>query len=825
MLCNAFLFFTLLTAKKTQVVYAFMALLVAFVTWTSGSLFMRLELYPNMTFWFEVSFAGICIVPYLYFILACALAGEKATFLKIVWGICTLAILVGNYFDFFISHPIITTSSGERVFDYQVHLSTAILIAIAVGILSSAAYIFAKSIKSGTMSRSQVRPLVLGVVCGFLLTVSDIIPISFIGSLPLDTLATSVNAVFIYYALYKKRMYALSQITSRGSSYLVSVLLTTLVLIYSFNPVNKLFVRYFGAYLHYQAIAVSILYAIMSIAIFSLFNLMHNSLFVKEQVAREDKLKNFSLCITKTLKLDEIISAYIDFLRESISASQIYVCLHSPEENCYRSTTSALSLSKRFVLRDDNSLVLWMKEYSKALLYTEFTRQTQYKSMWEAEKQALQGLGVSLVLPVECDSQLVGLTFLTDKHSHKPYSYDEISFLESVASIVSIAIKNANLYETIHKEAQRDSLTGLYNRRYFNKQLEEDFECARAHSITVILFNLDDFRLYNELYGSGEGDCLLSHFAGILQAVVGNKGTVARYGGKEFAVSLPFSCASDAEELAGFVKQSFSDYLSKESGPTQKFLTFSAGICSYPTSAASPDQLLSYANLAVYSVKKNGKNGILTYTRTASTQPEYYNERSKAAIVQEYTATIYALTAAIDAKDHYTFSHSQCVSSYASQLALAAGLSDEHVEIIRQAGLLHDIGKIGIPDSILTKEGKLTSDEHGIMRRHVERSIEMIRHLPSLDYVIPVVLSHHERYDGKGYPRGIAGENIPIGARCLSIVDSFDAMVSRRSYKETIPINEALDEIRSNLGKQFDPELGQLFVSLVENYQIKAVSY
>ncbi len=227
MLCNAFLFFTLLTAKKTQVVYAFMALLVAFVMWTSGSLFMRLELYPNMTFWFEVSFAGICI-----------------------WGICTLAILVGNYFDFFISHPIITTSSGERVFDYQVHLSTAILIAIAVGILSSAAYIFAKSIKSGTMSRSQVRPLVLGVVCGFLLTVSDIIPISFIGSLPLDTLATSVNAVFIYYALYKKRMYALSQITSRGSSYLVSVLLTTLVLIYSFNPVNKLFVRYFGAYLH-----------------------------------------------------------------------------------------------------------------------------------------------------------------------------------------------------------------------------------------------------------------------------------------------------------------------------------------------------------------------------------------------------------------------------------------------------------------------------------------------------------------------------------------------------------------------------------------------
>ncbi len=802
-----------------------MALLIAFLMWTSGSLFMRLELYPDMLFWFEISLAGICLVPYLYFVLSCALAGEKATFLKIVWGISTLAILVGNYFDFFISHPIITSSTGERFFDYKVHASVALLIATAVGILASAAHIMAKSIKNGSMSRSQFRPLVLGVIAGFLLTVSDIIPIPFLGSLPLDTLATSVNAIFIYYALYKKRMYALSQITSKGASYLISVLLTTLILIYSFNSTNRLYMLFFSGYLRYQTITVSILYAIISILIFSLFNIMHNALFVKEQVAREDKLKSFSLSITKTLKLDEIISAYVDFLRESVSVSQIHVCLHSPEEKCYRSTTSALSLSKRFVLREDNSLVLWMKEHSKALLYSEFTRQTQYKSMWEVEKQALQGLGISLALPIECDNKLVGLTLLTDKLSRKSYNYDEISFLESVASIVSIAIKNANLYETIHREAQRDSLTGLYNRRYFNKQLEEDFERARAHSITAILFNLDDFRLYNELYGSGEGDCLLSHFAGILQAVVGNRGTVARYGGKEFAVSLPFCCASDAEELAGYVKESFKEYLAKESGPTQKFLTFSAGICTYPTSAASTDQLLSYANLAVYSVKKNGKNGILTYARTTNAQPDLLNERSKAAIVQEYTATIYALTAAIDAKDHYTFSHSQCVSLYASQLAAAAGLSDEHVEIIRQAGLLHDIGKIGIPDSILTKEGKLSKDEYGIMRQHVERSIEMIRHLPSLDYVIPVVLSHHERYDGKGYPRGIGGESIPIGARCLSIVDSFDAMVSRRSYKETMPLNKAINEIRGNLGKQFDPELGQLFISLVENYQIKIVSY
>ena len=147
------------------------------------------------------------------------------------------------------------------------------------------------------------------------------------------------------------------------------------------------------------------------------------------------------------------------------------------------------------------------------------------------------------------------------------------------------------------------------------------------------------------------------------------------------------------------------------------------------------------------------------------------------------------------------------------------------VEIIRQAGLLHDIGKIGIPDAILTKSDRLTPEEFSIMRQHVERSIEMVRHLPSLDYVIPAVLGHHERYDGKGYPRGISGEDIPISARCLSIADSFDAMVSKRSYKNRMPLENALEEIQNNLGTQFDPDLGKLFIKMVQGGTIEVVYY
>jgi len=147
------------------------------------------------------------------------------------------------------------------------------------------------------------------------------------------------------------------------------------------------------------------------------------------------------------------------------------------------------------------------------------------------------------------------------------------------------------------------------------------------------------------------------------------------------------------------------------------------------------------------------------------------------------------------------------------------------VEMIRQAGLLHDIGKISIPESILTKTARLTNEEYEIMKGHVANAISMIRHLPSLDYVIPIATSHHERYDGKGYPRGLAGESIPVGGRCLGVADAFDAIVSKRPYKETMPISEALAEIERNLGKQFDPVIGKVFVDLVRDGTIKTDFY
>ena len=233
------------------------------------------------------------------------------------------------------------------------------------------------------------------------------------------------------------------------------------------------------------------------------------------------------------------------------------------------------------------------------------------------------------------------------------------------------------------------------------------------------------------------------------------------------------------------------------------------------------EELLENADMAVNHVKRSGKNGIEIFDTILRENLVQDDETDHRNIYRGYESTIYALTAAIDVKDHYTFSHSNNVAYYATSLAKELSLNSDMVEIIRQAALLHDVGKIGIPEAILNKAGKLTEEEYEIIKGHVEASIGIIRHLPSLDYVIPAVIGHHERYDGRGYPRRTVGENIPLSARILCIADSFDAMTTKRSYKDVIPKERALQILEEEAGKQFDPKLVPVFVCGMQEGRIQ----
>jgi putative nucleotidyltransferase with HDIG domain len=275
-----------------------------------------------------------------------------------------------------------------------------------------------------------------------------------------------------------------------------------------------------------------------------------------------------------------------------------------------------------------------------------------------------------------------------------------------------------------------------------------------------------------------------------------------------------------AKTLAENIRKQILNMNKRSKDYTLKVLTVSGGICAIPHSASTVRQLIDNADMAVYHAKRKGKNLILAYSvekKELGRQIEFVEEENKADIYAEYAPTIYALTAAIDAKDHYTFNHSKRVAYYATKLAYAYGMDEDYARIIKEAALLHDIGKIGISEQILNKAGRLTDDEYEAMKGHVENSIGIIRHLPSLDYVIPAVIGHHERYDGKGYPRRISKEDIPLSARMLCIADAFDAMTSQRAYRDPVSVEEAMKCLETGAGRQFDPILVPIFVHMVRN--------
>ncbi|AQS58387.1 phosphohydrolase [Desulforamulus ferrireducens] len=363
--------------------------------------------------------------------------------------------------------------------------------------------------------------------------------------------------------------------------------------------------------------------------------------------------------------------------------------------------------------------------------------------------------------------------------------------------------------------ANRDGLSGVYNHRYFQVYLKTSLEEAKKNngSLSLIIFDLDYFKYYNDTFGHIAGDQILKDVGQVLSEEIASPAIAARYGGDEFCILLPgYNTAavySTAKKLKSKI-ESFALNNAKEL-PTGK-MTVSIGVANYPEHTKSGEDLLELADHALYKAKKTSKNKIELYfnvldsLKTTCTQSE-----------TELLSSIKTLLSIINAKDRYTYGHSERVLEYATLLAKNCSLSEEEVRFIQYGAYLHDIGKIEVDIDILNSTNKLTESEWDILKQHPYWGSEIIRPIKSLDKVAPFILHHHENYDGTGYPLGISGEAIPLGARIIRIADSFDAMVTDRPYKKGMSPQEACNELMALAGTHYDPELCTVFVKQIES--------
>ncbi|MED5051585.1 diguanylate cyclase [Anoxybacillus rupiensis] len=372
--------------------------------------------------------------------------------------------------------------------------------------------------------------------------------------------------------------------------------------------------------------------------------------------------------------------------------------------------------------------------------------------------------------------------------------------------------KFLQLYQSVAERANRDDLTGLYNHGFFKETLKEHFADVKKlpQSFCLALLDLDDFKKYNDCNGHLRGDELLKFFGDLLQAETKEKNyIVARYGGEEFAILMPNTTKEAAFLFLDRLRKKVNDtyFIGVEYVP-YRCLSFSCGIAEYEKGMYDSGELIHKADQAMYYAKAQGKNNVQIYDEEniCWSQIEFKEDLED----MEQLLRIFL------SKDVYTYRHSKRVFTYALEFSERLDLTDHEKQTLILGALIHDIGKIEVPRDILNKKGKLEPHEWEIIQKHVIWGKEILASNRRFEDVLPLVELHHERYDGKGYPYGLKGEEIPKLARILCIIDSFDAMTTERPYQPTKTFEEAVAELRACAGTQFDPYYAQQFIQFIE---------
>ena len=386
-------------------------------------------------------------------------------------------------------------------------------------------------------------------------------------------------------------------------------------------------------------------------------------------------------------------------------------------------------------------------------------------------------------------------------YSHRCFARDDIELLETIGNEIAVAIESAQLFEKLSSLSITDELTGLYNRRHFYEVLETEMYRTERYGrpFSLVVLDLDGFKEYNDRFGHTNGDAVLRSLAQTLKSALRKADMAFRYGGDEFAIILPATDADRAKKIMGRVRLKWLQMTKAQHFILETPLGFSAGIAQYPENAETADGLVFLADTALCHAKIRGGYACRLVSDLGILSPDVLH----AATMDQVSA----LAATVDARDPYTYGHSRRVAAISETLGKAIGLSKRELADLHVTALLHDIGKVGIPDSILTKPGKPTEDEWELIKKHSAEGARIVGYVKGLSVLVPTVLHHHERYDGTGYPGGLKGEDIPLTARIISIADAYDTMSTPRLYRDVMSHDEALEELRRHSGTQFDPEL------------------
>ncbi len=804
-----------LRQRRTRVNRAFAWFLIASGTWSFTSFMLHLNVYPQLALlWNELLVAALLwtVVSYYHFVMAYNNRSSGiGTYLGYAAVVTVLLLSLNGYI---IKYAYV--SNG--ILYHDLGISLYIIGGISAAFLIFSMFLLTQRYRGSLDPTDRNRTIYLIIGSAVVISSSYITNLTpAIAGLSIDHIGNLTNASIITYAIMRYQLLNIRFLAKRTLGYALAaaclggIYIGAILLWQSVLPAQTTY------NIALRTTALVLMLALMARPLMHRIETRLDHLFHRKNYEPRRALLDFSKRMSSVINLDELAEEMLSTITKALHLTQAKLMIQDLGSGDF---TTQFTYPKAegepdgdIIFNVDNPVVTWLHKENQPLNLEPIDNMPKFKGLWEAEKQQITASNLGMLCPIKTQGRLVGILALGKKRSGSIYSHEDLELAMNMASQAGAIINNAQLYSRAMVMANTDGLTELYNHRQFHERVDQEIARGSRFGTTfsLIMLDVDLFKAYNDIHGHLAGDEILRRIALAIRTSIRSLDTAFRYGGEEFAIILPEAQLADAYKVAERIRKTIASKTSSRATP----ITTSLGIASWPVDGVTKTEIITRADAALYRAKQTGRNRTCLSSEVAKT--ETFPAAAEHETQSRALSIIYALAATVDAKDHYTYGHSKKVSDYAVALAEALGLSKEVIDTIRAAGLLHDVGKIAVPDSTLNKSGPLNNDEWELIQAHPKLGIEILRHVIDLVNCIPIILHHHERYDGSGYPNGLKGDSIPLESRILAIADAFDAITSPRPYRKQLSVPEALSELKRCAGTQFDAKLVEVFCKVIES--------
>lgn len=656
------------------------------------------------------------------------------------------------------------------------------------------------------VSRNRLLYLIGGI---FLIIGASFLNFTSLGQYPVDIAANALAAVLIAYAILRFQLLDISLVIRKGLIYSIPTVLISTMYFLTITLALRLFNQVAGLEIFLVSLLVAVITAILAEPVREQAQSWIDRIFFREKYDSRVMLQNLSSRTTAVLDLQEISEMILDQLSSTLHIEKAGILLKEEETERFTLVSqTGLPEDLTLEMRYNHPVVLWLTGHEEALTKREIEISPHFQSLWKKEREDLELLDPELFIPLLAQEELVGMLSIGKKKSEENYDHDDRLTLNTLANQTAVAVENARLYtaeqnrrkelDTLYNMARQlvktDNLEEILNTiarqavistkvsyaRILTRQENGNFICKAVHQPTQNHLNLGLNR---------EEPLVAEHFYNWLFKQ-----------GKTLVVDWDGPELQEEEREAIFLEKTKYLCISPLVGSNEYIGMLILGELPGP-------HVQPFDSARVRLVNVIADHAINAIQRAALHKQ----------LEENFLQTVISLANAMDARDSYTGYHSQRMANLATDVCETLGLSEQRIEAVRWAALLHDIGKIGVPDDILNKAGPLTEQEWETMKRHPTIGAEIVAPVKMLEPVAPIIRAHHERWDGTGYPRRLKKEQIPVEARVLSIVDTYIAITDERVYRAGRTHEEAIAEIRRHSGRQFDPRIVDIFCKIVSS--------